>query len=103
MRKHRWRRPESMEEKQMPVGVLDVVITAENNVHGSAPDASQVDSVTVSEFQANRGAATMSKALGAGFYSNSWGPLPYAFGRVPKEVYTLSRIGAGGGVEAASP
>ncbi|HEU5248374.1 MAG TPA: glycosyltransferase family 39 protein [Thermoanaerobaculia bacterium] len=32
---------------------------------------------------------TMSSELGAGFYVDSWGPLPFAFGRVPPERYVL--------------
>src|SRR5439155_17582865 len=32
---------------------------------------------------------TMHKALGAGFYSDGWGPLPFAFGRVPADAYQV--------------
>jgi hypothetical protein len=28
----------------------------------------------------------------AGFYSNGWGPLPYAFGKAPLETYTLNIV-----------
>ena len=37
-------------------------------------------------------ATTMNFGLGAGFYSSNWGPLPFAFGRVPPEVYFISRV-----------
>jgi len=33
--------------------------------------------------------ATMNPRLGAGFYLDDWGPLPFAFGRVPPERYVL--------------
>ncbi len=33
--------------------------------------------------------ATMQMEVGAGFYSNRWGPLPYAFGRVPPQVFEI--------------
>jgi hypothetical protein len=35
-------------------------------------------------------AATM--ALGAGFYSSVWGPLPFSFGRIPSENYLVVRL-----------
>ncbi|MBI3109377.1 MAG: glycosyltransferase family 39 protein [Candidatus Rokubacteria bacterium] len=31
--------------------------------------------------------ATMNRSVGAGFYSDVWGPLPFAVGRVPQERY----------------
>jgi hypothetical protein len=34
---------------------------------------------------------TMSLARGAGFYSDVWGPLPFAFGRAPPEHYRVYR------------
>jgi len=36
--------------------------------------------------------ATLSPRLGAGFYVDEWGPLPFAFGRVPPERYVLLEI-----------
>ena len=36
--------------------------------------------------------ATMSPPLGAGFYVDDWGPLPFAFGRVPPERYVLLEV-----------
>jgi 4-amino-4-deoxy-L-arabinose transferase-like glycosyltransferase len=38
------------------------------------------------------GLATMSHAAGAGFYSDAWGPLPFAFGEVPPEEYQVEAI-----------
>jgi hypothetical protein len=36
--------------------------------------------------------STMSQALGAGFYSDQRGPLPFAIGRVPVEKYYILRF-----------
>lgn len=33
--------------------------------------------------------ATMSHEVGAGFYSSVWGPLPFAFGRIPPEEFII--------------
>lgn len=44
--------------------------------------------------------STMSRPLGAGFYYALWGPLPFAFGSVPDERYSLlevAPVGAGPG------
>ncbi len=39
-----------------------------------------------------RGLTTMSGKDGAGFYSDVFGPLPYAFGRIPEEAYIVTRV-----------
>lgn len=36
--------------------------------------------------------ATLSPRLRAGFYLDAWGPLPFAFGRVPPERYVLLEV-----------
>ena len=40
----------------------------------------------------HREVAPMRRELGAGFYSSSWGPLPFALGYVPPERYLLLRL-----------
>jgi hypothetical protein len=37
-------------------------------------------------------AATMCDPIGAGFFSDAWGPLPFAFGLVPPEQYRIVTI-----------
>jgi len=44
-------------------------------------------------FDADAGVSTMSNRMGSGFYSDIWGPLPYSFGSVPPERYTIVKIG----------
>ncbi|MFQ5673060.1 MAG: glycosyltransferase family 39 protein [Nitrospinales bacterium] len=36
--------------------------------------------------------ATMNRSVGAGFYSHRWGPLPFAFGKVTLERYSIFRF-----------
>ncbi len=36
---------------------------------------------------------TMHPYVGAGFYAHLWGPLPYAFGDVPEEIYAVYELG----------
>ncbi|MBI2200004.1 MAG: glycosyltransferase family 39 protein [Candidatus Rokubacteria bacterium] len=45
--------------------------------------------------------ATMNRSVGAGFYSDVWGPLPFAVGRVPPERYYVFVVG--GRVETPAP
>ncbi len=47
-------------------------------------------------FPQDSGVATMSSPLGAGFYSDVWGPLPFVFGKVPPESYQVLRLRAPG-------
>ena len=41
--------------------------------------------------------ATVNRALGAGFYSDHHGPLPFAFGAVPPERFEVMRVTRGFG------
>lgn len=43
--------------------------------------------------------AIMNTRLGAGFYSDAWGPLPFVFGPVPPDIYQVVQIG---GVQSAN-
>ncbi|MCP3980463.1 MAG: glycosyltransferase family 39 protein [bacterium] len=40
--------------------------------------------------------ATMQAGAGAGFYSELWGPAPFAFGPVPEDVYYIYRLNSPG-------
>ncbi len=46
------------------------------------------------QFTASRWLSTMNSAVGAGFYAELWGPLPYAFGAAQPERYRIYRIKA---------
>lgn len=71
----------------------DVVIVPVNNANkaGMAPDAFHL----AETFQCMplSFVSTVQKALGAGFYSDRWGPLPFAFGRVMPETYDIFLAG----------
>ncbi len=43
-------------------------------------------------FVGARWLTTISSTLGAGFYASEWGPLPYRFGAVPAEQYSVYRF-----------
>lgn len=65
----------------------DLVVIPENTT-STFPIAPQfVATQQILQFDPHAHAATM--ALGAGFYSSVWGPLPFSFGRVPSEPYLV--------------
>jgi hypothetical protein len=41
------------------------------------------------KLQPLRWVAVMQKKMGAGFYSDLWGPCPFLFGTVPPEQYEI--------------
>ncbi len=45
------------------------------------------------EFDSFFGVASMNNVMGAGFYSYSWGPLPFIIGNVPKDQYLIFKLG----------
>ena len=68
----------------------DVVVIPENTT-STFPIAPQfVASQQILQIDPHAHAATM--ALGAGFYSSVWGPLPFSFGRVPSEPYLVEHL-----------
>ncbi len=68
----------------------DVAVIPENST-STFPIAPQ--SVAAQQIlQIDPHAHTATMALGAGFYSSVWGPLPFSFGRVPSESYLVVRL-----------
>ncbi|MFZ0797598.1 MAG: glycosyltransferase family 39 protein [Terriglobales bacterium] len=68
----------------------DLVVIPENTT-STFPIAPQfVAAQQILQIDPHAHAATM--ALGAGFYSAVWGPLPFSFGRVPSEPYLVVRL-----------
>lgn len=63
-----------------------------NNVNVVALPADAVVHRTSVELPVLPFLSTLSPSLGAGFYLDAWGPLPFAFGRVPPERYVLFEI-----------
>jgi hypothetical protein len=70
----------------------DVLVQPENNTNQVSPSPRTVASTEPIEINVNRWASSLSGKIGAGFYSSLFGPLPFAFGRVPPEQYTIYHI-----------
>jgi 4-amino-4-deoxy-L-arabinose transferase-like glycosyltransferase len=70
----------------------DVLIVPINNTNVSrkpaAPTIASFEQINYAQFFA----ITMSREIGAGFYSSKWGPLPWEVAPVPPEHYLIFRI-----------
>ena len=63
----------------------DIIAVPSDNTNVLPPKSSEA--MVLETFSVNRMSwlATMDGKIGAGFYSSVWGPLPFAFGRVPPQ------------------
>ena len=67
----------------------DLLIEPTNNSNVGFVPSSLTESVKTVTFTACPFLTTMNRAAGAGFYAHQCGPLPFAFGKVPPETYTV--------------
>ncbi len=65
----------------------DIIIIPSNNCFTRLLSEKSMRLKEVLEFTGFRRLATVNSSLGAGFYSDLWGPLPYTTGRVTPEKY----------------
>ena len=70
----------------------DFIVLPFNNTNLASIPKEKVERVSMIELPASRWVATMSRPLGAGFYMDILGPLPFAFGAVPDEKYYVLRF-----------
>jgi 4-amino-4-deoxy-L-arabinose transferase-like glycosyltransferase len=69
-----------------------LVIPANNTVNLRSVPEEAASPLPELKFNEGRWLTTMDPSVGAGFYTDLWGPLPYAFGTVTPERYALYRI-----------
>lgn len=81
----------------------DVIVIPQNNANVLEMGGDVPVDVRTTAFPAVSWLAVMSMPLGAGFYSDRWGPLPYAFGSVPADTYHAVYIRPSESVSGGSP
>ena len=81
-----------LELTKIKVGTGNLIVLPENNDNIKLIPPQFVESQWLLSLDANIGVATMNTPLGAGFYADVFGPLPYAFGLVPAERYMFVRL-----------
>lgn len=67
----------------------DVLILPQNNTNVIAVPRERIASSRTEAVDLTARASTSQTAVGAGFYCDCWGPLPYAFGPTPPELYAV--------------
>jgi hypothetical protein len=84
----------ALDVKHSPLRPGDGLVVPSNNTNPLPPNPERVELLEVLTVPGPRWLTTWNTATGAGFYASVWGPLPFAFGRVPPEgasVYVLKR------------
>src|SRR3989304_5587397 len=72
----------------------ETLVVPDNNTNTFLMPRGSVSLLRVVEVPSPALMATMNRAVGAGFYSDVWGPLPFAVGRGPQERYYVFRVTA---------
>ena len=85
-------RPADFDSSQATSG--DFMVVPDNNTNTLGVLPSIVESRETVELHMRSWLSTMNKERGAGFYSTVWGPLPFAFGPVPAERYSILHMAA---------
>lgn len=67
----------------------DGLVVPSNNTNLLPPEPGTTELLAVETVPGPRWLTTWNPATGAGFYASAWGPLPFAFGRVPPESASL--------------
>jgi len=73
--------------KHSEIEQVDIIIIPSNNTNTRPLSEKMVRLIEVFQFTPYRKLATMNQQLGAGFYADVWGPLPFASGPVGLEKY----------------
>jgi hypothetical protein len=83
---------QAMDIKQYKLTPGDIIVLPEKNTSVRPMPRSWVTPLERLEVPSSRWIATMRSDLGAGFYADNVGPLPYAIGAVPAEGYVIMRV-----------
>lgn len=72
----------------------DYVVMPQNNANVDPIPARVAQEVATTLYPTTRWLTVSCRALGAGFYSDTFGPLPFAFGKVPPDPYHAVLLGS---------
>jgi hypothetical protein len=78
------------------VATGQVIVIPENNCNTESIPTKFIESHSSFSFDTNTGVTTTGDSMGAGFYTDVFGPMPFAFGPVPAERYTIFRLRGSG-------
>lgn len=81
-----------LDQSQLKLTSADLIVQPENNSNLVEIPVDLTSSSEVIELHERCWTATMCTDRAAGFYTSLWGVMPFTFGRVPDEHYTLVRL-----------
>jgi len=82
-----------LNHKHVDVTAGDIIITPLNNTNARKYTGDLIHEVERLDIVPSRFVSVMSMATGAGFYSDLWGPLPFAFGTPRPDTYLVQLVG----------
>jgi hypothetical protein len=82
-------KPVDVEKSQLASGDRVVVPSTNTNIYPMPDWAKPIDVIDV---PSSRWLATMNTAVGAGFYADVFGPLPFAVGSIAPERFTVYEV-----------
>ena len=77
---------------KMEIRVGDTVVQPENNTNKMPISPQLIASTDSLEINVNYGISSMNGTTNAGFYAAVWGPVPFSFGPVPPERYSIYHL-----------
>jgi 4-amino-4-deoxy-L-arabinose transferase-like glycosyltransferase len=81
-----------LDYKDMKCVQGDIIIIPSNNTNIQKLSDKKVRPVDIFSFTPLRRLSTMHPSVGAGFYADVWGPLPFAIGKVQEEKYYVFKV-----------
>ena len=84
----------AIDAKGIHLATGEAIVIPRNNTNLFKLPARSVVVEGVAEWSPSPYLATMNGMVGAGFYSDGWGALPFALGSVPKEQYVVLSVTA---------
>jgi len=82
----------ALDERDLRLAPNDAVVVPLENSYFFPLPAQIVEPWFTHEIAWSRWLSTMDGSLGAGYYADGWGPLPFVFARVPREQYAVYRV-----------
>jgi hypothetical protein len=73
------------------VGAEDVIVIPNSTPGAARPDLTAVELIDAGGYLPNKYCSTLNPSIGAGFYSDYRGPLPFGFGRLKPDYYLVFR------------
>jgi len=82
--------PLEIKSRKMVPG--DVIVTPTSSKAFALSESKELRLIETKDYPANTLCATMNRSAGAGFYAAGLGPLPFVFGKIQPECFTVYEV-----------